>query len=129
MRKNALIPKNAHGIFQITFLLLSLLFFHTALLAQNNTPVTVSGKVISDSLGSGLSGVSVVIKGTTSGTSTNAAGEFTLHGGAPTSVLVFSMTGYKSVELKAAQVGKFAIRLAISAQDLTDVVVTGFQNV
>ena len=129
MRKNALIRGNAGRIFQSTFLLLLILFFQHSSLAQNNNPVEVSGKVISDSLGTGLPGVSVIIKGTNNGTSTDATGKFVLRGVAPTSVLVFSMTGYKAVELKAGQVGKFPIRLSISAQDLTDVVVTGFQNV
>src|SRR5690242_6426855 len=76
-------------LFLPAFLLLSF-----GLLAQS----AVKGK-LSDANGTPLSGVSVVIKGTTRGTSTNSSGEFSInanHG----DVLEFSMVGFQTASVK-----------------------------
>ena len=65
--------------------------------AQSNT---VSG-IVKDENGSPLFGVSVLVKGTTSGTSTNGEGRFSIKA-SPNSTLVFSNVGFdvKEVLLK-----------------------------
>lgn len=56
----------------------------------------VSGKV-TDAAGNAMTGVNVVEKGTTNGTSTDATGFYSLEAG-DNAVLVFSFIGFKSVE-------------------------------
>ncbi len=62
--------------------------------------IRVSGRVIDES-GNAMTGVNVVEKGTTNGTSTDADGKYSLDVG-DQSVLVFSFIGYKSVEESVA---------------------------
>jgi hypothetical protein len=60
---------------------------------------TVSGKVI-DSTGGSLPGVSVVVKGTTTGTITDADGKYMLNVPANGKVLIFSFVGMKTQEIE-----------------------------
>ncbi|RZK41670.1 MAG: SusC/RagA family TonB-linked outer membrane protein, partial [Hymenobacter sp.] len=69
--------------------------FGSSDIASQAVPVT--GRVV-DAKGAGLPGVTVLVKGTTNGTSTGADGGFTIQ--APeNSVLVFSFVGYTKQEL------------------------------
>ena len=65
---------------------------------------TITGKVTNDK-GEPLQGVSVVVKGTTRGTTTNATGNFTIDAEAG-ETLDFSMVGYKTFSLKVGQDNK-----------------------
>ena len=87
--------------------------------------VPISGKVV-DTKGTGLPGVTVLVKGTTNGTSTGADGSFTIQ--APeNSVLVFSFVGYTRQELPVTGANpSLTVTLAESPQDLNDVVVIGY---
>jgi TonB-linked SusC/RagA family outer membrane protein len=91
--------------------------------APQNVPV--SGRV-TDSKGEGLPGVTVLVKGTTIGTSTNADGGFTLS--APeNSTLVFSSIGYKNQEIAiTGATSTIEIRMSDDAQSLNEVVVVGY---
>ncbi|MBN1769205.1 MAG: carboxypeptidase-like regulatory domain-containing protein, partial [Prolixibacteraceae bacterium] len=62
--------------------------------------ITVKGKV-SDENGEPLSGTSVIIAGTHTGTLSDAKGKFELAGVLPENEIVFSFVGYKSVKIKA----------------------------
>ncbi len=56
----------------------------------------IRGRIISDTEGSGLPGVSILLKGTQTGTTTDAAGNFTLRiGDGADQVLVISYIGYE----------------------------------
>jgi TonB-linked SusC/RagA family outer membrane protein len=94
-----------------------------ATLAAQAVPVT--GKVV-DANGTGLPGVTVLVKGTSNGTSTGADGSFTIQ--APeNSVLVFSFVGYTKQELPVSGAASgLTVTLAESAQSLNDVVVIGY---
>jgi len=87
--------------------------------------VPIRGKVV-DAKGGGLPGVTVLVKGTTTGTSTGADGSFTID--APeNSVLVFSFVGYTRQELPVTGAAtNLTVTLAESAQSLNDVVVIGY---
>lgn len=92
---------------------------------------TVSGRV-TNAKGEGLPGVTVLLKGTSVGTSTNANGNFLLEQVATGSqTLVFSYVGYKSKEVTVA-VGNAGTtvdaQLSEDATALEDVVVTGVGN-
>ncbi|WP_133259572.1 SusC/RagA family TonB-linked outer membrane protein [Pseudochryseolinea flava] len=91
--------------------------------AQN---LDVRGKVTSNEDGSGLPGVSVIVKGTTNGTTTDQNGNFVLKAQSPEDVLVFSFIGYKSVEVPVGAQTTFDIALESDIETLTEVVVVGY---
>ena len=100
-----------------------------ALGAAHRTPAAdtpVSGTVL-DEKGAGLPGVTVVLKGTTIGTTTDADGRFSLRvpEGTATPTLVISYIGYVRQEL-AASGEALTVKLAPSAQALDEAVVIGF---
>lgn len=89
--------------------------------AQNRT---VTGKV-TDGKGSGIAGVSVVAKGTTAGTQTDADGNFTISVPQNVSRLTLSAVGYG--EQEAAIAGNTVnVTLETSAANLNEVVVVGY---
>ncbi|WP_439555577.1 SusC/RagA family TonB-linked outer membrane protein [Dyadobacter sp.] len=86
----------------------------------------VSGKV-SDETGSGLPGVSVLIKGTQRGTSSDAEGRFTIDipdQEAASAVLIFSFVGYTSQEVAVGSQSEVTVQLQPEAKALNEVVVT-----
>ncbi len=83
----------------------------------------ISGKVTSAQDDSPLPGVSVIVKGTTSGTSTDANGNYTL-ANASGSVLVFSFVGYNPQEVTVGNRSTINVQLSEDAQSLQEVVVT-----
>ena len=70
---------------------------------------TITGKVNNDK-GEPLQGVSVVVKGTTRGTTTNATGNFTIDAEVG-ETLDFSMVGYKTFSIKVGQENTIAVQL------------------
>jgi TonB-dependent SusC/RagA subfamily outer membrane receptor len=90
--------------------------------AQDNT---VSGTV-TDGSGS-LPGVSILIKGTTSGTETDFDGNYSIkvNKGA---ILVFNYLGYKVVERKVGNANVVNVALSVDANVLSEIVVTGYST-
>jgi hypothetical protein len=60
---------------------------------------TITGKVLSAEDGQPIIGASVMVKGTTTGTITDANGSFTIVVPAPNAVLWFSYVGMKTMEM------------------------------
>ncbi|HEY6899006.1 MAG TPA: SusC/RagA family TonB-linked outer membrane protein, partial [Puia sp.] len=91
---------------------------------------SVKGRVIDDSTNTGLPNVSVVVSGTTKGTTTGPDGSFTIT--IPTDgkkhSLQFSYSGYESLTAPLTG-GEVSVRLKRSAKALDDVVVIGYQTV
>lgn len=87
--------------------------------------INVSGKV-SDEKGEGLPGVSVVVKGTSNGTSSNTSGEYSISVASDKSVLIFSYVGYVSQEMEVGSRGKIDIVLKPDSKSLEEVVVVGY---
>lgn len=85
----------------------------------------VSGTV-NDETGSGLPGVSVVIKGTTRGTTTNSDGKFQLDVPSDNTTLVFSFVGYASKEVEVGTQSTINLSLATEDKVLSEVVVVGY---
>ncbi|HEV2480561.1 MAG TPA: SusC/RagA family TonB-linked outer membrane protein [Puia sp.] len=83
----------------------------------------VSG-VVKNAEGEPLSGVSVTLKGTRIGTSTNVRGEFTLTLPTETGVLIFSYVGYEKQELKVGRESKVTVKLVMASNSLNQIVVT-----
>ena len=86
---------------------------------------TVTGKVTDPETKNPLQGVTVTVKNTSTSTTTNAEGNFTIKVPSAESVLVFTLVSYGSLEVKAGN-GPMAINLNKSESKLEEVVVVGY---
>ena len=92
---------------------------------QTVSEITLKGTVVNQT-GAALPGVTVLVKGTTLGTSTNIEGKFSLQlPETQNMVLVFSMIGMKSKEVPVGKQREFKITLTEEKSELEEVVVTG----
>ena len=85
---------------------------------------TISGRVTDRSNNQGLPGVTVLVKGTTVGTSTNSDGGFSLAVPGTATTLVFSFIGYASQEQAIGISSTIDLALAVDSKQLNEVVVT-----
>lgn len=85
----------------------------------------ISGRVLTAE-GVGLEGASVLLKGSTRGTTTDKQGGFILEVTDTDSVLVISATGYEIKELPVAGNQEFTITLNTVTNSLNDVIVIGY---
>jgi TonB-linked SusC/RagA family outer membrane protein len=86
----------------------------------------VSGVVRDAGTGEALIGVSVVVKGTTSGALTDIEGRFSIPVSAQQVTLVFSFIGYTSQEIIAAAGAQVNISMALELTQIQEVVVVGY---
>ena len=100
-------------------LTLAILLMGLPLLAQ-----TITGTVVSSEAGQALPGVSILVKGTTSGTTTRTDGTYTLNVPNPSSVLIYSFIGFEAQEVSVGSKTNINVTLAVSTQALNEVVVT-----
>jgi len=110
------LPKKVIHLMIVFFALL----FSNYLFAQS----TVTGTV-ADNAGKPLTGVSVTVKGTSTGTVTGTDGRFSISASAK-DVLVFSFIGFASQEISVRGKTSVAVVLQESADDLEEVVVVGY---
>jgi TonB-linked SusC/RagA family outer membrane protein len=99
------------------------LFLMSAFVAQ--AQVAVRGKV-TDETGAGLPGTNVLVKGSTSGTTTDSNGDYYIEVPQSDAVLVFSFIGYESREVSVAGQSIINVSLVPSVESLTEVVVVGY---
>ena len=114
---------------RIPFLLSLAVVFHLSTVAQVQH---ISGKVIDDSTGTGLPDVSIIISGSSQGTTTAADGVFILNMPADGKkhTLSVSHSGYTTITVPlTANTEGLIFRLKRLAKDLEDVVVIGYQTV
>lgn len=117
--KRNIMKKNAF----ITTLLLLLGFF--CAVAQNSG-LSVKGTIVEKDSGEGLIGVTILVKGTTSGTVTDITGNYSLSNLKKGSVLIFSSIGMKSKTVTVEQSGVINVTLESDVMRLEDVVVVGY---
>ncbi len=86
---------------------------------------SVSGKV-SDAKGDGVPGASITVKGTTTGTISDANGGFKINVPNTGGTLVFSSIGYKTQEVKLTGQASINVTMEDDAASLDEVVVTGY---
>lgn len=102
-------------------LLLFLFFFPVVLLAQE----TITGKVINESTGEGVSFINVVEDGTNNGTSSDIDGSFSLTVNSfPVTLRVFSI-GFTTKMVNVDNAGPITIQVEESLEALDEIVVTG----
>lgn len=115
--KKTAIPRIARNIL---FLLVFLSSF-TPVFAQKS----IKGR-IADPNGGPLGGASVVVKGTTRGTSTNSSGEFSIEA-KPGDVLEISMVGYQSTSLRVDNsTADLSLQLQSKNSAVEEIIVIGY---
>lgn len=87
--------------------------------------IQVRGRVLDES-GEGLPGVSILIKGTQRGTTSDGSGNFLLNVPDKESVLIFSFVGYVSQEIPVGNQTELQVTLVSDRKVLEEVVVVGY---
>jgi TonB family protein len=87
----------------------------TAQTKQGGKKVKISGLVTEKATGKGLSGVAVIIKGTTEGTLTDSNGEYLIEISGESSSLVYSFVGYRTQEFTVDSNTKINVELEADA--------------
>jgi TonB-linked SusC/RagA family outer membrane protein len=95
--------------------------FCASLLAQDRK---VSGKVTSAEDGSGLPGVSVQVKGTSKGATTDGSGNYSLDVPSSGGTLKFTFVGFAPQEVAIGSQSTINVKLTTDIQQLSEVVVT-----
>lgn len=85
---------------------------------------TVTGKVTSTDDGSAIPGVNVLVKGTASGTVTDANGEYSLSVPVSGGALVYSFIGLQTQEVQIGDRTVIDVALSLDVTQLSEVVVT-----
>lgn len=104
-------------------ILLAFLFFIGSQLANAQTR-TISGKVTSAEDGMGIPGVTIVVKSTMRGTTTDIDGNYSLDVQSGDKALVFSYVGMNTYEAQIGSADVINVTLELSAEALDEVVVT-----
>ncbi|GMQ30980.1 TonB-dependent receptor [Algoriphagus confluentis] len=86
---------------------------------------TVTGTVL-DEYGVGLPGVSILVKGTTTGTATDIDGKYSLNVPNDQATLVFSFIGYSSIEQVVGPRSIIDVSMKPDERTLTELIVTGY---
>lgn len=104
------------------FVVLNLLLSVSILFAQN--PISVKGKV-TDAKNESVPGVSVLVKGTTQGTITDADGLYSLQA-SPQATLVFSFVGMQTQEIPVNNRNSINVQMKEESFNVDEVVVVGY---
>lgn len=110
---------------KLVLLLLGVLFLCGQLLAQNRT---ITGKV-TDANGVAVPNASIVVKGSTIGTTSSSDGSFSLSVPPSARILVVSSVGMKVIEAPIGNQAIVSIRLESADQSLDEVVVMGYSTI
>src|ERR1035437_2521700 len=94
-----------------------------ALIAQTRT---ITGVVTAIENGETLIGVSIMIKGTSTGTVTDVNGKYSISISNKDAILVFSMIGMKKEELNPVDNSTFNVKMSSNSQAMDEVVVVGY---
>ncbi|HMI64416.1 MAG TPA: SusC/RagA family TonB-linked outer membrane protein [Cyclobacteriaceae bacterium] len=95
-----------------------------SLISASVVAQTVTGRVTADADGTALAGVSILVKGTSTGTSTDADGKFSLNLSDKSAVLVVSFIGFATQEIAVGDRTTIDVVLQDDRTQLSEVVVT-----
>lgn len=87
---------------------------------------TITGKIVSASDNLPLPGVTIVLKGTTRGTTTDVDGNYSIAVPDEGGTLVYSFIGYKTQEVQVGNQSIIDLKFVEDAQGLDEVVVVGY---
>jgi TonB-dependent starch-binding outer membrane protein SusC len=87
---------------------------------------TVTGVVTDAETGESLPGVSIIIRGTTIGTTTGIDGRYTIDVTDPSDVLVFSFVGFRPVEVQVGEQRVIDVSMTAVYTELDEIVVVGY---
>jgi TonB-linked SusC/RagA family outer membrane protein len=121
-KSNAFFPAG-YMICRQLFLFLILLSASGAVFAQ--TPIRVTGTV-KDAKGAALAGVSITLKGATTGVTSDVNGQYSISVPSKESVLLFSFVGYLTKEQQVKEQQIINVTLTDKTNDLEEVVVIGY---
>lgn len=105
---------------------LLVILFSTGLSIKAKAQITVTGSVTAADTKENLNGVTVAIKGTTFGTSTDAKGQYTLKNLKPDATLVFSYLAFTDQEMSVNGKSVINVTLTPDSKVLQNVVVVGY---
>ena len=112
---------------RVFFLKLLLFVFILGANFSFSQTVIVSGEVV-DNIGNFLPGVSVLVEGTTNGTSTDFDGKYVLNIKKPNATIVFAYLGFESKKIKVGNQKKINIILKESFDQLEEIQVVAFSK-
>tara|TARA_R110001592_G_scaffold361272_1_gene671568 strand:- start:18353 stop:21412 length:3060 start_codon:yes stop_codon:yes gene_type:complete len=116
------------NILSVSFFLKTAVFLlfvmsHISMNGQNNK--TISG-IVSDKFGVALPGVSIIVKGSAIGTTTDFDGKYTITVSNLKSILVFSYLGFITAEKSASSNQSLNVVLEEDIQSLAQIVIVGY---
>lgn len=115
--------ENARSIF-LKLLQVFIISFTISSLSQT---VIVSGEV-TDSLGNLLPGVSILVEGTTNGTTTDFDGKYAINIKTPNAILVFSYLGFETQKIKVSDQKKINVILKEGLDQLEEIQIVAFSK-
>ena len=126
MKKSAILKNEMQKLLlrsmkQCVLLAFSLLLISAGAFAQNNT---ITGKVENDA-GQPVVGASVIVKGTTTGTTTNSTGNFSI-AAAKGAILVISSVNFTAQEVTVGDDANINVKLVAAPGSLGEVIVVGY---
>lgn len=117
-----LMRKSYKSLLRSTGLLALLAVMNFTAFAQDRR---VTGTV-KDASGEAIPGVNIVVKGTLTGTTTDAEGTYGISVNSPSSVLAFSAIGFKATEVTVGTQSKIDVSMEDDVSQLSEVIVTGY---
>ncbi|MCR6722220.1 MAG: carboxypeptidase-like regulatory domain-containing protein [Chitinophagaceae bacterium] len=108
---------------QRALVLLTMLFLSLVSFSQDRV---ITGKVTDPRDGTSLAGVSVAVKGTNTGTQTDANGDFRISVGPNVTTLVFTSVGYETQEVDITGKTSVSVSLTVNNAALGEVVVIAY---
>ena len=121
-KQSNLVRLRTKNFFATWFFAFLILIFSLSVFAQNTIHIT--GRITNEK-NQPVSGASIIVKGTTIGTTTNEKGEYALDARS-NGVLVISSVGYAAKEINIAGRSVLNSSLSIFSTDLDQVVVVGY---
>ena len=94
-----------------------------AIVAEGPAEISVSG-TIADQNGAAMPGVSILVKGTSNGTTTDTNGKYNISVAGEESILIFSFIGFATQEVVVGSRTVIDVTMAEDATQLNEVVVT-----
>jgi TonB-dependent SusC/RagA subfamily outer membrane receptor len=88
---------------------------------------TITGKITKESTGEPITGVNILLKGTTSGTISDINGDYSLNA-ITGDILVYSTVGFSTIEIEVSTQSVINVQLREDIQQLEEVVVIGYTN-